>query len=165
MGRYLPDLQTYFARFPPPIEALADAWADRTEALLDFAAGREDAVLYRFEDLLAHPEATLDPIFDLLGVGRMKLAEISAALAAPLRPGLGDWKTYGEAGLNPAPVGRWQKAISRRVAGQLMARLAPVMLRAGYEPVPVPRLPTRTEAIKQFGAAARLAARTGWGKE
>ena len=165
MGRFLPEMQPYLTRHNAPIEALAEAWADRTEALLDFVAGRDDAVLYRFEDLLAHPEATLDPIFDLLGVARMKLAQVAAALAAPTRPGLGDWKTLGEAGLSAAPVGRWQKVISRRVAGQLMARLAPVMRRAGYEPAPVPRLPTRSEAIRQFGAAARLAARPVGGQE
>lgn len=164
MGRYLPEMQPWLGRFAAPVEALAEAWADRTTAMLDFAAGRADTVLYRFEDLLAHPEATLDPILDQLGVARMTLAEVAAALAAPTRPGLGDWKTLGEAGLNSAPVGRWQKVISRRVAGGLMARLAPVMQRAGYEPLPVLRMPARTEAIKQFGAAARLAARTVEGR-
>ena len=161
MGRFLPEMQPWLTRFASPVEALAEAWADRTVAMLDFVAGREDTVLYRFEDLLAHPEATLDPIFDLLGVARMKLADVAAALSAPTRPGLGDWKTLGEAGLNPAPVGRWQKVISRRVAGGLMARLAPVMRRAGYEPLPVPNMPSRAEAIRQFGAAARLADQTG----
>ena len=165
MGRYLPEMQPWMMRFASPIEALAEAWADRTTAMLDFATGRTDTVLYRFEDLLAHPEATLDPIFDQLGVARMKLPEVAAALAAPTRPGLGDWKTLGEAGLNPAPVGRWQKVISRRVAGGLMARLAPVMQRAGYEALPVLRSPSRAEAIKQFGAAARLAARPAEAKE
>ena len=48
---------------------------------------------------------------------------------------------------------------SRRTAGALMARLGPVMQRAGYDPVPVPRQTSRADAIKQFGAAARLAAR------
>lgn len=164
MGRYLPEMQPWITRFAAPVEALAEAWADRTTAMLDFAAGRADTVLYRFEDLLAHPEATLDPIFDQLGVARMKLAEVAAALAAQTRPGLGDWKTLGETGLNPAPVGRWQKVMSRRVAGGLMARLAPVMQRAGYEVLPVPRSPSREEAIRQFGAAARLAARPNEGK-
>lgn len=159
MGRYLPEMQPWLARHAAPVAALAEAWADRTTAMLDFAAGRQDTVLYRFEDLLAHPEATLDPILDQLGVARMKLAEVAAALAAPTRPGLGDWKTLGEAGLNPAPVGRWQKVISRRVAGGLMAQLAPVMIRAGYDALPLLRQASRADAIRQFGAAARLAAR------
>ncbi len=164
MGRFLPEMQPWLTRCAAPVEALAEAWADRTTAMLDFAAGRGDTVLYRFEDLLTHPVATLDPILDRLGVARMTLAAVSAALVAPTRPGLGDWKTLGEAGLNPAPVGRWQKVISRRVAGGLMARLGPVMIRAGYEALPVLRVPNRQEAIKQFGAAARLAARPVEGK-
>jgi hypothetical protein len=146
------------------VEALAEAWADTTEALLTFAAGREDRLMYRFEDLLAEPEATVTRICNLLGVATMTADEIAAAVAAPSRPGLGDWKTYGEPQLNPAPVGRWQKAISRRTAGALMARLAPVMQRAGYDPVPVPRMPSRADAIRQFGAAARLASRPVEGK-
>jgi protein-tyrosine sulfotransferase len=160
MGRFPAEMQPYLARFPAPVEALAQAWADTTEALLTFAGGREDAVIYRFEDLLSDPETTMSRIFGLLGVAPMTLDQINAAVAAPSRPGLGDWKTYGEPKLNPAPVGRWQKAISRRTAGALMARLGPVMIRAGYDPVPVPRVPSRAEAIKQFGAAARLAARS-----
>lgn len=159
MGRYPAEMQPYLARFPAPVEALANAWADTTEALLTFAEGRPDAVVYRFEDLLADPEVVLGRIFTLLGVAPLTLDQINAAVAAPSRPGLGDWKTYGEPRLNPAPMGRWQKAISRRTAGALMTRLGPVMSRAGYDPVPVPRQPTRAEAIKQFGAAARLAAR------
>ena len=143
---------------------MAQAWADTTEALLTFAEGRTDAVVYRFEDLLAGPEVTLGRIYDLLGVAGQSRDQIDAAVAAPSRPGLGDWKTYGEAGLNPAPVGRWQKAISRRTAGGLMARLGPVMTRAGYDVLPVPRQPSRADAIKQFGAAARLAARPVEGK-
>lgn len=164
MGRFMPELQPWLSRFPAPIEALAEAWAERTEAMLNFAAGRPDTVLYRFEDLLAHPEATLDPIFDLLGVARMKLTQVAAALSAPTKPGLGDWKTMGQAGFNPAPVGRWQQVISHQLAGQLMAHVGPVMQRAGYEPAPVPRMPTRTDAIRQFGAAARLAAPTPGGQ-
>jgi hypothetical protein len=164
MGRLPGEMQPYLARFPSPVEALAEAWADTTEALLTFAAGREDRLVYRFEDLLAAPEATMARICTLLGVATITADEIAAAVAAPSRPGLGDWKTYGEPQLNPAPVGRWQKAISRRTAGALMARLGPVMLRAGYDPVPVPRMPSRADAIRQFGAAARLASRPVEGK-
>ncbi len=159
MGRYMSEMQPWLARFPAPVEALAEAWVERTTVLLDFAAGREDTVVCRFEDLLTKPEATLATVYNLLGVAPQKLSQITAAVAAPGRFGLGDWKVLGETGLNPAPVGRWQRAMSRRLAGSLMARLSPVMVRAGYEPVPVPRQPSRAEAIRQFGTAARLAAR------
>ena len=160
MGRYSAEMQPYLARNPLPIEALAQAWAERTEALLDFVAVQGDAArLYRFEDLLATPEATLAPLYDLLGVARQNLAAINAAVAAPSRPGLGDWKTYGLPEITAVPVGRWQKAMSRRTAAALMGRLGPVMARLGYDVLPQPRLPTRAEAIKQFELAARLAAK------
>ena len=160
MGRFMPELQPWLQRFSAPIEALAAAWAERTEALLAFVAAQGDAArLYRFEDLLATPEATLAPLYSLLGVAPQSLSAIHAAVAAPARPGLGDWKTHAGAGLNPAPVGRWQNAMSRRVAAGLMARLAPLLTRLGYDVLPVPRSPTRAEAIRQFGAAARLAQR------
>ena len=116
MGRFMPELQPWLLRFPAPIAALAEAWADSTEALLAFVTAQGAARLCRFEDLLATPEATLAPLYTLLGVAPQNLAAIHAAVAAPSRPGLGDWKTHAEAGLNPAPVGRWQKAMSRRVA-------------------------------------------------
>lgn len=159
MGRFPAEMQPYLARFAAPIEALAEAWADTTEALLDFAQEREDTVVYRFEDLLIAPVETLDRLYDLLGVARQSLDQIDAAVSAPARPGLGDWKTYAEPKLNPAPIGRWQKAMSRRVAGALMARLGPVMVRAGYDPVTVPRVPSRADAIKHYAVAARMATR------
>lgn len=159
MGRFPMEMQPYLARFAAPVEALAEAWADTADAMLTFAQGRDDAVVYRFEDMLTKPVDTLTPVYALLGVEPQTLDQINAAVAAPARPGLGDWKTYGETSLNPQPIGRWQKVIPRRVAGALMARLGPVMARAGYDPVPVPRMPSRAEAIKQFAVAARMAAR------
>ena len=165
MGRPMPEMLPWLARFPAPVEALAEAWAERTTALLDFVAGRQDAVIYRFEDLLATPEAIMAQITGLLGVAPLDLKAIGAAVTAPSRPGLGDWKAHGAAGLSPAPVGRWQTAISRRTAGGLMARLAPVMARAGHEALPVPRMPTRADAIKQFGAAGGAARRQSGGPQ
>lgn len=161
MGRALPEMLPFLAAHPAPVEALARAWADRVGAVLDFAEGREDVLVYRFEDLLEDPLAVLARITGHLGAAQFDAAGLQAALAAPARPGLGDWKTHGETALNPAAVGRSQMAISRRAAGGLMAHLAPVMARAGYDPIPVPRALSRAEAIRQFGAAARLAARPG----
>ncbi len=161
MGRFPMEMQPYLARFSAPVEALAEAWADTTQAMLNFAQWRDDAVVYRFEDMLTKPVDTLTPLYTLLGVEVQTLQQINAAVAAPARPGLGDWKTYAETSLRSEPVGRWQKIIPRRLAGALMTRLGPVMVRAGYDPVHVPRLPSRAEAIKQFAVAARMAAREG----
>ncbi len=158
MGRFLPEMQPWLSRYPAPVEALAAAWADRTTALLDFADANPDAShLLRYEDMVAGPEAALGGVCDLLGVARMDGAQLAQAVAAPARIGLGDWKTLVESGISAGSVGRWQKAMSRRVAGPLMAHLRAPMERLGYAPLPVPRTLTRAEAVKQFGAAARLA--------
>jgi hypothetical protein len=127
-------------------------------ALADFVDGHPDACLIRYEDLVAGPEATLAPVYDLLGVARQDSGQIDAALAAPARIGLGDWKTWAEPGFSQGSVGRWQKVLSRRAAGGLMGHLAAPMARFGYAALPVPKPPTRSEALRQFGAAARLAA-------
>lgn len=158
MGRFLPEMQPWLTRYPAPVEALAAAWADRVTALLDVVEGNAAACLIRYEDLVADPVATLDKVCDLLGVARQDAGAWSAAVAAPGRVGLGDWKAAGAAGFSPASVGRWQRSLSRRVAGGLMAHLRAPMERLGYAPLPVPRKPTRDEALRQFSAAARLAA-------
>ena len=159
MGRFMPEMQPYLARFAAPVEALAAAWTDRTTAMLAFARSQgQAAVVYKFEDLITDPHTTLTPIYRLLGVAAQSQDQIAAAIAAPARPGLGDWKTHAEVQLTQGPVGRWQKAISRRTAAGLMAGLQPLMTELGYDPVRVPRTPSRDEAIKQFGAALRLAA-------
>ena len=158
MGRFMPEMDPYFAQHPIAIEALAAAWADRTQAMLDFAAAQgEAAVVARFEDLVADPVATLAPVFGLLDVAAMDAAQIAAAVVAPARPGLGDWKQGGE-GLTAAPVGRWTKTIPRRSAAGLMDRLGPLMARLNYEVLPQPRRPTRADAIRQMVVAARLPA-------
>ena len=158
MGRFMPEMQPWLSRYPAPVEALAAAWAERTTALLDFAeANREATHLVRYEDLVAGPKAALSGVCDLLGVARMGGAEVVEAATAPARVGLGDWKTHAEGGFSASSVGRWQRVMSRRSAGALMAHLRQPMERLGFAPVPVPRALTREAAVKQFGAAARLA--------
>lgn len=157
MGRFMPEMASWLARHPAPVEALAAAWADRTLALLDFVEAQAGAAhLIRYEDMVAAPDATLGGVFDLLGVARLDGAALTAAVAAPARIGLGDWKAQGAEGFSAGSVGRWPKALSRRAAGALMEHLRVPMERLGYAPLPVPRRLTRADAIKQFGAAARL---------
>ncbi len=117
MGRFMPEMRLWLSRFTTPVEALAQARADRTDALPAFAEAQgEAACLYRFEDLLAAPVETLTPLCTLLGAEPQSLTATTQADADPSCPGPGDWKTYAEPQLNPAPVGRWK----RRCRGALL---------------------------------------------
>jgi len=157
LGRFLPELQPFLSAHPAPVEALAAAWVDRTEAQLALVASEGPAAcLYRYEDMIAAPAATLAPVFALLGTDALDNDQIAAALQSAPRRGLGDWKTYATSGATGSPVGRWTKTLSKQAVGQIVPRLAPLMERLGYEVPRMPKRGTRAQSIKQFEIATRL---------
>lgn len=124
LGRFLPELQPWLAVHPAPIEALAAAWVDRTEAQLALieALGTQAAV-YRYEDMLAAPAATLVRVYALLRADAQTDDQIAGALSAEPRRGLGDWKTYATATTGGSLVGRW----TRPCQSNRLARSCPAL--------------------------------------
>ena len=58
----------YAPRLETEVGAIAKAWKENNETLLDFLEGK-DAIRVRYEDLVLHPREELGRIADLLGVG------------------------------------------------------------------------------------------------
>jgi hypothetical protein len=135
-GGYLRELHEYVARYPMALEAFAHAWVELTEALLAFAQRRRrDAVLVRYEDLAADPNATMSRVMEFVGEA-WEPALLESALAKREGVGLGDWKTYGRAAVGGESVGRWQK-LAPHTVGRLGEICNDTLARCGYDPVAI----------------------------
>ena len=67
-GGYLRELHDYVRQQPRPLEAFAHAWVDMTRAIRAFAARhRRNALLLRYEDLVANPSDVLAGAFRFIG--------------------------------------------------------------------------------------------------
>ena len=63
-GGYLAEIHPYVQREHRPLVAFTNAWIDATTAVLDLVERRpDDAILLRYEDLVADPLTALDPVF------------------------------------------------------------------------------------------------------
>ncbi len=162
-GGYLRELHGYVQRHARPLEAFTHAWVDMTRAIRDFASGRPgNAMLLRYEDLVADPEATLASAFRFVGEP-FDPALLEGALAGAGDVGLGDWKTYARRHIGGESVGRW-KSLSRWTIGRLGAIANPTLVDCGYAPVPVAENRDTEEARRRYELGLLLArARKGPG--
>ncbi len=135
-GGYLRELHGYVQRHPRPLEAFAHAWVDMTRAIRAFAARHpRNALLLRYEDLVANPAEVLAGAFSFVGES-FDPAQLEGALEGAGDVGLGDWKTYARRTIGPESIGRW-KSLSRWTIGQLGTIANEVLVECGYELVPV----------------------------
>jgi hypothetical protein len=135
-GGYLRELHGYVQRYPRPLEAFTHAWVDMTRAIRAFAARHPgNALLLRYEDLVANPSEVLANAFRFVGES-FDPALLEGALQGAGDVGLGDWKTYARRTIGPESVGRW-KSLSRWTVGQLGAIANETLVDCGYEPVAV----------------------------
>jgi protein-tyrosine sulfotransferase len=145
---YVRELHEYIVRYPRPLEAFAHAWSDVTGSLLDLASRRPRSTLVvQYEELVRAPEPTLDRIVDFLGLktGHALLE----ALEQDAPSGLGDWKTYGKAGIDAGSIGRAQALPAASVA-LLGPIVNPILVRAGYVPVAGGAAPTADQAMRRY---------------
>ena len=146
-GGYLAELHDYVRQHPRPLDAFAHAWVDMTRAIRAFAARHpRNALLLRYEDLVANPSGTFADAFRFVGES-FNPTVLEDATRGTGDVGLGDWKTYARATIGPESVGRW-KSLSRWTIGQLGAIANETLGECGYEPVPV-------EAPRESGEARR----------
>lgn len=135
-GGYLRELHGYVQRHRRPLEAFAHAWVDMTRAIRAFAACHpQNALLLRYEDLVANPSAVLAGAFRFVGES-FDAALLEGALQGAGDVGLGDWKTYARGTIGLESVGRW-KSLSRWTISQLGAIANETLIECGYEPVRV----------------------------
>lgn len=133
-GSYLLEIHEWIRRYARPVEAFAHLWSDTTERLADLAARRPaDAILVRYEDLVADPEAVLRRVLEFAGE-EWDDAFVARALAGHDVAGLGDWKTYAKGGIDAESVGRW-KALPRATVAMTAPIVNPLLRRLGYDEV------------------------------
>jgi protein-tyrosine sulfotransferase len=145
---YIREIHGYIARDPRPLAAFARLWAEITGSLLDFAGRRgPDAIVLRYEDLIAQPAAELARLAGFLGLEPGSLALKALGEDAP--SGLGDWKTYARSGVEASSVGRWRE-LGAASLHPLAPIVNPVLVRAGYDGVPAGPAPDADQAMRRY---------------
>ena len=147
--RYLGELHGYVQRYPRPLEAFAHAWVDVNERLRKLIDTHSDhAVLIRYEDLVADPDATMSRVMEAVGE-RWDPAWLATTLDGAPSPGFSDWKTYGLKEVSSASVGR-AAALSPITRSELAAIVNPTLSACGYEPVETVEALSREEARRRY---------------
>lgn len=145
---FVSELHDYIVRYPAPLDAYAHAWSDVSAELLRLSRQRSDeAILLRYEDLVAEPEETLARLFEFLDEDyRPKLLE--DAFAEQRVSGLGDWKTYGKGAIEAGSVGRYAE-LSDIEQSRLGAIANPMLTELSYDPIPVSPSPDPDDAMRR----------------
>lgn len=154
---YIREIHDYVIRHPRPLVAFARLWADVTASILDFTVRHhDDALLLRYEDLIARPDVELGRLATFLGVDPGSLSVDTLRQDAP--SGLGDWKTYGKATLEESSVGRW-RGLSAASLHLLAPIVNPVLARAGYDLVAEGAAPDADQAMRRYEIAMGMYAK------
>ena len=147
-GGYLREVHEYIKRHSRPLEAFCQAWVDISEDLLGFAARRKNALLIRYEELVADPGATMQRV--MRHVGETWQPEwLDAAMHATGQVGFADWKTYGKSRVDAESIGRW-KALSPLTVQSLAPIVNDTLTRCGYERIALTAGPTEDEARRRY---------------
>jgi len=162
---YIAELRPYVQRHARPLEAFAHAWVDVTTALTGLAERHaESAILLRYEDLVAEPNATLSRLFAFLGED-WDPALPQQAFGKRDVTGLGDWKTYATHEFRGDSVGRWRD-LPDAMAARLVAVVNPTLATCGYPPVEEKRKLSNDDAMRLYELAMMLkSARDGTAAE
>ena len=152
---FIKELHAYVKQYARPLEAYAHAWRDVTDQLLDFVERHADrAILIRYEDLVANPDAKTAELFGFLGESA-DADLLERALEAEMAQGLGDWKTHGRTSIDASSVGR-----AADLREDIISRLAPIMnptlKKGGYDSAPMKPLPGHDEAIRRYELLMRF---------
>jgi hypothetical protein len=153
---YMAELHRYVARHAFPDEAFAHLWRDTTTRLVKFSKDHPDAIVVRYEDLVAAPEEVIGSVFRSVGE-ELEPTLIARALAKKDGLGLGDFKTFRKSTIDSASVGRY-KRLSPHTRGRLGAILNPTLLELGYEPLEVLAEMSDDEARRRYEAGLAIQA-------
>jgi protein-tyrosine sulfotransferase len=154
-GGYLSELHEYIKRHPRPLEAFSHVWVDLNTALRAFVERHpENALLLRYEDLVAAPEPTLRKTADFVEVPWHD-DWLGNAMQKTENVGLGDWKTYSKGAVEAGSIARWRK-LSRHAINNMGKICNPLLLASGYEAVPVEPERTPQEARRRYEIGLRL---------
>ena len=153
---YLREIHEYIVRYPRPLMAFAQIWADITTGLLDLAERRpESAMALRYEDLTRNPAEEVSRLVEFLDLEQGH--DLLDALVNDQPKGLGDWKTYERTTVDDTSVDRWRGLSSANVA-RLASTVNPVLERAGYGRVESTAIPSAQEAMRRYELSLSLQA-------
>lgn len=157
-GVYLSEVHAYIVKHPRPLEAFCHAWVDISRATRDFVARHpRNAILIRYEDLTADPEAVTRRIAEFVGVD-CPPDWLPNVMKPPESMGLGDWKTYAKDSIDKGSVGRWQQLSEHTVS--MMGRICnPMLEESGYAPVAVQEERSAQEARRRYELGLKVASR------
>ena len=157
MGAQLTDIHALTKDVNSPHEGLARAWINRAEALKGFAERNAGTCLQlRYEDLLESPDATLEKLWQFMGLKADAAALRREAFVRVPQVGLGDYKVNATTDIQPLKKNGWRKKIPPAALSRIVPLLAPMMERLGYEVPRVPKPLAREDAVRQFTMAANL---------
>ena len=145
---YLKQYHQYIQQHPRPLVAFAHAWCDVTSSLIEFAARNSNALLLRYEDLIADPLETLQQLFDHVKEPFDKRI-LTDAFTPKNVQGLDDWKTFSHQGIHSNSLGRYNKLSPHnlRHVGQV---INPLLAECGYDLLDVSADVDPDRAIRRY---------------
>ncbi len=162
--RFPEEIHGYIRREPNVCVALAQAWADITTRLLDFAERRaSDTVVVRYEALVAQPESEAARLFEALGLAPSPGA-VAAAVSDRAPVGFGDWKLLERTQVDQQSVGRYTQ-LSKHTISRLGGLVNDVAVRAGYPALKQVKERSAEEALRQLELGQMLSASRARGGE
>ena len=154
MGMYPRDMHSYIQQHNSPIHAFAHSWCDVTEALLDLRRRSGNVLLFRYEDLVETPEATLSSIMQYLGES-FEVAQLERGLKEQKDVGFGDHKSYQSSLLHRESVAKWRSLPANQIAA-LAPLLNPLLDELGYERLESVQAVSVTSAREQYARGLGL---------
>lgn len=146
---YLTEIHDYVKKYPRALEAFAHAWVDANAALIEFISRNPDnAMLIRYEDLVASPKDKIVELFDFLNENYDD-SILEQAFEKPRSAGFGDWKSYGRSGIDNVSVQRW-KSLPPNTASRLAGICNPLLEELGYGPEPIRRPDPQASARRKY---------------
>ena len=149
---FLTELHAYVQQNPRPLEAFAQAWVDATNSILEFQTRHADnALIIRYEDLVADPRTEGQRLFVFLGEDWHE-----DVLQQPLDKssglGFGDWKTHSTSTIDTKSSNRWH-SLPPGVISRLAEICNPTLELCGYDPVRILPPHDQAEARRKYELA------------
>lgn len=154
-GSYPREIHAYIRQYSQPLIAFAHAWVDSVNDLHAFAARHKaNALMVRYEDLIAAPEDTVGSLMAFLGE---KIPEdlLETALSDTDSRGFSDWKTFSRTAIESGSVNRWRR-LPRATLQELATIVNPTLERCGYEPISIKFEDSDANARRRYETGLKL---------
>lgn len=122
-----------------PVDGLADYWLDKTRRLLDTETRKPETCLrLRYEDVVAAPQASLEVLFEFLGL-EMPSDMLDSIFSTPHVVGPGDSKILTTSGMHTDSIGHGKRLAMNTLSADRRERIDAFHMQLGYSPVAADR--------------------------